>query len=87
MISLNATVKEYTVNILIVDDDPMVLDLISLVLYQDGDNSISVAASGEAALDALRYSEERFEILVLDIEMPDMNGVELCANIRKIQEY
>ncbi|WP_417275691.1 response regulator [Celeribacter halophilus] len=73
--------------ILIVDDDPLIRDLVRTVLRQDQTNEVVVAASGPAALDILQHEDELFEMLMLDIEMPEMDGIELCRSIRKLPDY
>ncbi|WP_417837698.1 response regulator, partial [Thalassospira tepidiphila] len=73
--------------ILIVDDDPLIRDLVHTVLRQDKTNEVVVAASGPAALDILHHEDELFEMLMLDIEMPEMDGIELCRSIRKLPDY
>jgi DNA-binding response OmpR family regulator len=73
--------------ILVVDDDPVILSLVPAILRQEGHYDICVAASGNAAMEILSFSNERFDVLILDIEMPEMNGIQLCENIRKIPDY
>ncbi|WP_417256386.1 response regulator [Celeribacter halophilus] len=73
--------------ILIVDDDPLIRDLVRTVLRQDQTNEVVVAGSGPAALDILQHEDELFEMLMLDIEMPEMDGIELCRSIRKLPDY
>lgn len=73
--------------ILAVDDDPVVLELLQVVLKQEGHSKIVVAESGPAALDILARDDEGFDVLVLDIAMPDMDGVVLCSEIRKLESY
>jgi DNA-binding response OmpR family regulator len=72
---------------LVIDDDPIVLDLVSMVLRQEGHTDISVASSGLAALNILSHSTDPFDALLLDIEMPEMNGIEVCAKIRQMATY
>lgn len=73
--------------ILAVDDDPVTLDLLKLILRQADHGEISVATSGYSALKVLRDSESKFDCLIFDIEMPGMNGIELCKSVRSIVEY
>lgn len=73
--------------ILAVDDDPIVLDLLSVVLKQQGHDDVVVAASGRAALEILDRDEGRFDVLVLDIAMPEMDGVTLCRKVRQLPLY
>jgi len=61
--------------ILVVDDDPIIRDMMADILEFEG-YSISVARHGQEALKMLR-SEEDF-LVFLDIMMPGMNGKELC---------
>lgn len=74
-------------NFLVIDDDPIVLELVSMLLRQEGHTDIGVASSGVAALDILAHSTDPFDVLLLDIEMPEMNGIEVCAAIRQMPAY
>jgi DNA-binding response OmpR family regulator len=65
--------------ILVVDDDRTTRHLVQNVLSNAG-HATSVAEDGVAALEALRA--ERFDILLLDVWMPRMNGLELLARLR-----
>ena len=66
--------------ILLVDDEPMMLDLLSLYLSPLGYNCIKK----ESALDAIQYLElHSVDLILLDIMMPDMDGLETCKEIRK----
>jgi putative two-component system response regulator len=65
--------------ILIVDDDDIALDLLGETL-RDAGYQVEVATNGREALAALRRSPAR--IVITDWDMPEMNGVELCRQIR-----
>lgn len=73
--------------LLAVDDDPLILDLLPIVFRQANLPQITVATSGPAALEML--SDQEFEVdgLILDIEMPEMSGIELCQAVRKMPRY
>ncbi len=73
--------------ILLVDDDPVILDLLQLVLRQEDHHHVEVVASGAGALDILSRAEDAFDILILDIAMPEMDGVCLCEKVRKMPAY
>lgn len=65
--------------ILIADDDPSILMLISDVLTDTG-IQVRMVASGEEALHAV--GEETFSLIILDIMMKGISGLEVCAAIR-----
>ena len=71
--------KEY--KILIVDDEPSVCNFLSDYLKYKGYNS-KIALSGEEALAAL--NNEHFDLVLLDLIMPEMNGLEVLERIKKI---
>jgi CheY-like chemotaxis protein len=59
--------------LLIVDDDPSVLNIVALILENAGYNLLT-AANGQAALHVLRKSQVPVDLVVSDIDMPIMNG-------------
>ncbi len=73
--------------LLAVDDDPLILDLLPVVFRQADFPQISVASSGGAALEMLNDPDVEFDCLMLDIEMPQMNGIALCERIRQLPRY
>jgi two-component system response regulator PilR (NtrC family) len=60
--------------ILIVDDEPSMREMLRIVLRRDG-YDVTVAANGKQALDILQ--RERIDLLLSDIRMPDLSGVEV----------
>jgi two-component system sensor histidine kinase/response regulator len=66
-------------SILIVDDNPFNLQLLGKVLNGYG-YEIEFAMNGEAALEWLNTA--KFDLILLDINMPGMNGFEVCRKIR-----
>jgi two-component system cell cycle response regulator CpdR len=62
--------------VLVVDDEPLVLDVTASMLEDIGCEVIT-AASGEDALDLIS-TDPRIEILITDINMPDMDGYALA---------
>ncbi len=65
--------------VLVVDDSPLIVELISDILIAYG-YSVLVANSGEEALEKLET--EMPDLILLDILMPGMNGIDTCANIK-----
>lgn len=73
--------------ILAVDDDASILELLPLVARNLGYSDLTPVPSGEMALDAIGRSVDAFECFLLDINMPGMNGIELCALIRSMPAH
>ncbi len=66
--------------ILIVDDDAAIRDVVRFALARAGFDTVE-AATGRAAL--LRFAEARPDLVVLDIMMPELDGIEVCRAIRR----
>ena len=69
-----------TNNILVVDDDPIMIRLLSLMLEREG-YAVHGATSGADALTLL--IDQPIDIMLTDYSMPQMNGVELIRETRK----
>src|SRR5215469_2302903 len=65
--------------ILIVEDEPSIVDTIQFPLETDGCSTESCSTGGEA-LSLL--AKETFDLVVLDVGLPDMTGFEVCRRIR-----
>jgi two-component system, NarL family, response regulator DegU len=73
-------------NVLIADDHPIFLKGLKEVIESDKNLKVtSVATNGQNAVTAFQ-SDKRIDIVVLDIDMPRMNGLEAATNILKIRE-
>jgi DNA-binding response OmpR family regulator len=68
------------VKALIVDDDRVLADVLAFTLRREGFQVIQ-AFDGEAALE--RWAEERPDIIVLDVNLPKMDGFAVCRHIRE----
>jgi DNA-binding response OmpR family regulator len=65
--------------ILIVDDDPHTLDILSRWLAREG-YTTTRADSGVSCLQ--RLSQEKVDVIVLDVMMPEMDGLQVCERLR-----
>src|SRR5262249_308836 len=77
---MGAEVDEESTNILVVDDLPEKLLAYRTILDELGQNVI-VARSGQEALRAVLQND--FAVILLDVQMPDMSGLETAALIRR----
>jgi DNA-binding NtrC family response regulator len=68
------------VNVLVVDDDPKMRDMLSEILINQG-YYVTVCENGEEAIDT--SFNELFNIALIDIHLPDMEGTELLNKLRK----
>jgi two-component system, OmpR family, KDP operon response regulator KdpE len=69
-----------TQRVLVVDDEPQIRRALRLVLRANG-YEIAEVGTGEAALDAL--ATDTFDLMILDLMLPDLDGVEVCRRVRE----
>ena len=69
-----------TANILIVDDEKVIQDSCSQILKKEG-YKVKVASDGKEALRM--FKEELFHIVILDIKLPGMDGIEVLSKIKE----
>jgi two-component system, OmpR family, KDP operon response regulator KdpE len=69
--------------ILVVDDDPQIRRVMRVTLTGQG-YEVDDVKNGEAALDKVRV--HRFDLVLLDLNMPGMGGLETCRAIREVSE-
>lgn len=67
-------------HILVVDDEPSIVILLEYTLKQAG-YKVSIARDGKAAYDMI--SSQNFDLVLLDIMLPKMDGMEVCRRIRQ----
>ena len=68
-------------NVLIVDDHPIVRHGLRQVLREETDLSVSEAGEGREALSQIK--QQRFNLVILDLDMPGMNGLDLLKEIKQ----
>lgn len=71
-------------NVLVVDDEPDVVEIVSYNLIKN-DYHVIRAYNGAEALSALTLYHP--DLIIADIRMPIMNGIEMCREIRKNKNY
>ncbi|MDA8241753.1 MAG: response regulator [Nitrospiraceae bacterium] len=69
----------YQEKILVVDDEPDIVELVAYNLQKEG-FIVSSASDGEDALAKIR--EEKFDFIILDLMLPGMPGMEICRVLR-----
>lgn len=69
-----------TSKILIVDDNPEIREIIEILLKGEGFETVQ-AKNGLTALNQLKKQD--FDLIILDIMMPGMNGYQTCIEMRK----
>lgn len=70
-------------HILLVEDEEEILELVQMYLVKEG-YRVSVAETGEQAMELVL--KQRFDLFVLDVMLPDIDGMELCRRIRTQSE-
>ena len=69
--------------VLVVDDEAPLARLVSAYLERDG-FAVEVAADGMVAVESVRRWDPA--VLVLDLGLPGMDGIEVCRTVRKISD-
>lgn len=70
--------------ILVIDDDVISLKVASYMLKKNPDFIVTTATSGKEGLR--EFEKDNYDLVLLDIEMPEMNGFETFANLKKIRD-
>jgi DNA-binding NtrC family response regulator len=81
---LSTHVTNFPNTVLVVDDEPVVTQVLAKILQIKG-LTVKVAVSAEAAMEALRA--ESFGCLLTDKNLPGKDGLELIALVRKVQPH
>lgn len=72
-----------SIKILLVDDEPDILEIINYNLSAEGYN-VTTASNGAQAVK--KAKKEKPHLIILDVMMPEMDGIEACEQIRKIPD-
>ncbi len=68
--------------ILIVEDSPLVRKMYGLV-FSPREHELDTAEDGRKGLETLAASSQRYDLILLDLRMPDMDGVEFIRSVRR----
>src|SRR5487761_2564235 len=71
--------SEATARILVVDDEPAITDSVAMAFRYDG-YDVAIALGGDEALALV--AQQTFDLLVLDVMLPDVGGLEVTRRIR-----
>ena len=66
-----------------VDDDPVILELLSGAFRQQNGYHIEFHSNAENAMEALENAEKPFDCILLDIILPGIDGIEMCQMLRR----
>ena len=75
--------KKKHIKILLVDDEPDILEIVGYNLSQEG-YKILTAQNGREAIS--KAKKEKPHLIIMDVMMPEMDGIEACEAIRNIPE-
>src|SRR5262245_48269234 len=80
---LNRESRSMTRNILIVDDHPIFLDALALIISSAVDDIVLTQAHSLAAARACLAENKTFDLVLLDLWLPDTHGFEALIELRK----
>lgn len=76
-----------TFTVLVVDDEPSILELVKTALETLESYNVSIASDAAAALDEIGRADRPFDCILLDIQMPETDGIELLRGLRTLPDY
>lgn len=68
-------------HILLVEDDEEICEILQFYLLENSEYEVTITHSAEQALSLIRL--RRFDLALLDIQLPGLDGIDLCAELRK----
>jgi DNA-binding response OmpR family regulator len=69
--------------VLLVEDDELVRDAMTRILVREG-YLVLTAACGHDAIGLLKTPLSPIDVVLLDVHLPDVNGIDLCARLREM---
>jgi len=83
---MNNTGSPKRKQILLVEDDPLLVNLYKEKFENEG-FGLLVAEDGEAGLELALDKKETVDIVILDLLLPKMSGIEILSELKKVPEY
>jgi len=77
---LHQHMKAKQANILVIDDDPLIQSLIKETLEEAG-HAVAIAGTGAEGIEEIKHRD--FDLVFLDLKMPDIDGAELLKQIKR----
>ncbi|QDG52230.1 response regulator [Persicimonas caeni] len=74
-----------SLRVLVAEDNPM-NQIVAVKLLERGGHQVDVAESGREAIEAYEAPDKRFDLILMDVEMPEMDGYEATAAIRSREQ-
>lgn len=74
-------------HILVVDDEPSIVELLTIAFEALGQHRVAAASCGAEALAIIKKQANPFDLLLLDVQMSEMTGIELCRRVREKPGY
>lgn len=71
-------------HILVIEDDPDISDMLAMNLRDEG-YAVETVGDGQAGLDLLQ--SRPYDLLILDLMLPNLNGLEICRAVRRGEHY
>jgi len=71
--------------IYVVEDDNKNMKLFRVLLRSTSDVEVIEATEGDEGLEVIKSGEP--DLIILDIKLPNMSGIEICKNLRKIDKF
>ena len=72
------------IRVLMVEDDPVIRDTTRYFLQSQQNFEVVCAETGG---DALSHAREKFDVILMDILLPDTNGVDLCQRLAPLPHH
>jgi two-component system alkaline phosphatase synthesis response regulator PhoP len=82
--SITINMENKLLKVLVVDDEPEILDLLNYNFTKKG-LDVYLAENGKKAFEVVQETVP--DVIILDIMMPEMNGIQFCELIKSIEAY